>query len=149
MKKTLGGLVAGRKTVLAKPSDTVLAVTKKLKAANVGATPVVEKGALVGVFTERDLLKRVVAAGKSPAKTVMAKVMTKDPVWAAPGVSVLEGLEIMRRHGCRHLPLVEGGHLVGIVSQRDIITAIMEMKEEQIDGLKQMLDLLPIEPGVG
>lgn len=149
MPKSLGDLVKGRKTVIAKPEDTVLAVAKRLKAANVGAAPVLKNGELVGIFTERDLLKRVVAAAKNAAKTPVSKVMTKSPVTAMPTHRVLEGLELMRQHHCRHLPLIDGGKLVGIVSQRDIITAILDMKEEEIDGLKQLLDLLPIEPGVG
>ncbi|MBI2922831.1 MAG: CBS domain-containing protein [Planctomycetes bacterium] len=149
MPKSLGDLVKGRKTVIAKPGDTVLAVAKRLKAANVGAAPIVKDGILVGIFTERDLLKRVVAAGKNAVKLPVSKVMTKTPVTAVPTNRVLEGLEVMRQHNCRHLPLIDNGKLVGIVSQRDIITAILDMKEEEIDGLKQLLDLLPIEPGVG
>jgi CBS domain-containing protein len=149
MRKSIGDLVKNRKTVSAKPGDTVFAVMKRLKAANVGAAPVVDDGVLVGIFTERDLLKRVVAAGKNPKTLAISKVMTKKPVTAIPHLGVLEGLEVMRQHKCRHLPLVEGGKLRGMVSQRDIITAILEMKDEEIDDLKQLLDLLPIEPGVG
>lgn len=149
MKKTLGGLVKGRKTVTAKPGDTVLALTRRLNAANVGAAPVADKGSLVGIFTERDLLKRVVAAGKNPAKTKVSQVMTKNPVAVDPSISVPEGLALMNRNKCRHLPLVQDGKLLGIVSQRDIISAILEMKEEEIEGLKELFDLMPIEPGVG
>ncbi|KAF0243678.1 MAG: putative signal transduction [Planctomycetota bacterium] len=149
MRKSVGELVKGRKTVIAKPGDSVLALCKRLRAANVGAAPVVKDGVLVGIFTERDLLKRVVAAGKNAKTLAVSKVMTKNPVTAIPRLTVLEGLGVMREHQCRHLPLVEDGKLLGIVSQRDIIHAILAMKEEEIEDLKQTLDLLPIEPGVG
>lgn len=149
MRKSIGNLVINRKLLVAKPGDSVLSVVKRLKAANFGAVPVVKDGLLVGIFTERDLLKRVVAAGKNTKTLAISKVMTKNPVTAIPRLTVIEGLEVMRQHKCRHLPIVDGGKLIGIVSQRDIITAILEMKEEEIDDLKQLLDLLPIEPGVG
>lgn len=149
MMITLRDLVKGRKLITAKPSETISAVARRLKQANIGAAPVVDGSKLVGVFTERDLLTRVVAAGKDPRTLTIAKVMTKNPVLATPKMGVLEGLTLMRKFNIRHLPLVMEGKLLGMVSQRDCITAIMEMKEEEIDALKEMLDLLPIEPGVG
>ncbi len=149
MRKSIGDLAKGRKTVIAKPTDTVLAITKKLKNANIGAAPIVKDGVLVGIFTERDILKRVVAAGKSPKTLAVSKVMTKNPAIADPHLGVIEALALMKENKCRHLPLVKGGKLIGIVSQRDIIEAILEMKEEEIDDLKKLFDLLPVEPGVG
>lgn len=149
MRKSIGDLAKGRKTVIAKPTDTVLAITKKLKNANIGAAPIVKDGVLVGIFTERDILKRVVAAGKAPKSLAVSKVMTKNPATADPHMGVIEALALMKSNKCRHLPLVNGGKLLGIVSQRDIIEAILEMKEEEIDDLKKLFDLLPVEPGVG
>ena len=149
MRKSIGDLVKGRKTVVAKPSESVLSITKRLKTANVGAAPVVLDGKLVGIFTERDILKRVVAAGKAPKTLAISKVMTKNPATADPHLGVIEALALMKENKCRHLPLVSGGKLAGIVSQRDIIEAILEMKEEEIDDLKKLFDLLPVEPGVG
>jgi len=149
MYRSLGYLLKGRKTIAAAPGDTVAALVRRLKTANIGAAPVVKDGRLVGIFTERDLLKRVVALGKDPEKLTIGKVMTKNPTTAAPATSVLEGLEMMRKNKCRHLPLMKGDEIVGIVSQRDIVTALLEMKQEEIEGLKELLDMLPIEPGVG
>ncbi|MCC6742185.1 MAG: CBS domain-containing protein [Planctomycetia bacterium] len=149
MKKSIGDLVRGRRTVVAKPSDTVLALARKLRAANVGAAPVVEEGRLVGIFTERDLLKRVVAAGKPPRTLKVSQVMTKKPAAASPRAGIIEALDLMRQNRCRHLPLVEAGRVTGIVSQRDIIEAILAMKDEEIEDLKKLFDLMPVEPGVG
>lgn len=149
MRKTIGDLVRARKTVVAKPTDTVLSITRKLKGANIGAAPIVKDGVLVGIFTERDILKRVVAAGKSPKTLAIGKVMTKNPATAEPRLGVLEALALMKQHKCRHLPLVRDGKLLGIVSQRDIIEAILEMKDEEIEDLKKLFDMMPVEPGVG
>jgi CBS domain-containing protein len=115
----------------------------------VGASLVTVKGELVGIFTERDLMTRVIAAGKDPKKVKVSAVMTKDPEVASPNLTPLEALEVMRRHKCRHLPVVSGGKLQGIVSQRDCITVILQMKEEEIEDLKNLLDMIPVEPGVG
>jgi CBS domain-containing protein len=149
MIRKLRSMVEGQKPVIAKPEDKVLAVAKRLKAAKVGAAPVAVKGRLVGIFTERDLLTRVVAGGKDAKKVTVGDVMTKDVEIASPNLTVLEALEAMRRHKCRHLPVVDGGVLRGIVSQRDCITVILQMKDEEIEDLKNLLDMIPVEPGVG
>lgn len=149
MKKVIRDLIIGKKTVVVSPDDSVLTVAKKLKAKSVGAAPVAIRGKLVGIFTERDLLKRVVAAGKDAKKLKVSKVMTKKPVTAPPTTGIFEALEVMRVHNCRHLPVVAGDALLGIISQRDLITAILLMKDEEVADLKEMLDLLPVEPGVG
>lgn len=149
MQKTLGDLVRGRKLVTVRPEDSVHAVARKIARANVGSAPVCVKGAMVGIFTERDLLKRIVAAGKDAKKVQVSKVMTKELVTATPGSNVIDALRSMREHRIRHLPVVDGKVLLGVLSQRDIVTALLEMKDEEIDSLKQLLDMLPVEPGVG
>lgn len=150
MRRTLGELITGRKPVSAKPEDSIALVARKLKARRVGCAPIVDKdGALVGIFTERDLLNRVVAAGKDVRKTPVGRVMTRNVIVAEPGTTVFEALKVMRKNAIRHLPILKAEKLVGIVAQRDIITTLLEIKNEEIGDLKQLLDTIPIEPGVG
>jgi CBS domain-containing protein len=86
---------------------------------NVGCVTVTEHGALVGIFTERDVVRRVLAPGLDPDETRLAEVMSREPDTIAPGESVNEVIRRMDEFGYRHLPVVEQGALVGMVSLRD------------------------------
>ena len=87
---------------------------------------------LQGIFTERDLTVRVVAAGKDPAATRLAEVMTRDPDTLGPDATAGAALELMERHRYRHLPVVQGGEVVGIISIRDLFAVVREHLEGEI-----------------
>jgi len=107
--------------VTVKPDDTVWDAVVKMDQLGIGALPVVdEEGRLVGIFTERDLLRRVVAKKRDPEKTLIREVMTPDPVYATPEDSLEEAKRLMAKVKARHLPIVEEGKLVGIISIKDI-----------------------------
>ncbi len=114
--------VMTRNPVTARLGESVLDAVKRMDELGIGALPVVDdKGNLVGIFTERDLLRRVVAKGRDPAKTRIEEVMTPNPVTVRPSDSVEEAKRLMARIKARHLPVVdENGRLVGIVSIKDI-----------------------------
>jgi CBS domain-containing protein len=101
------------------PSATVFAAACLMKAKSCGAVAIARSGRLEGIFTERDLVNRVVAGGLDPAHTSLDKVMTRDPDCVRADSSVAEALRMMEDGGYRHLPVVEGGRLVGMVSRRD------------------------------
>jgi CBS domain-containing protein len=107
----------------------------------IGAVPVVDKGRLVGIFTERDVVLRIVAAGRDPNKTALAKVMTPDPETLEPGDSVRAALDLMRSGHFRHLPVVDGDRLVGIISIRDLYQSVVDQMGADIillaEGLLQ------------
>ena len=86
---------------------------------HVGAVLVTTDGHLDGIFTERDMVNRVVAEGRDPDRTTLAEVMTADPDTIAPTTTAIEALRLMNDGGYRHLPIVERGRVVGIVSRRD------------------------------
>ena len=113
-------VVQGRKTLAVDVGHSALEAARFMTEQNIGAVPVLRDGELVGIFSERDLMRRVVAAGRSPGLTKMAEVMTANPRTVSPNESVENCLFIMQEHGFRHLPVCEGKKLMGLVSLRDL-----------------------------
>ena len=111
-------IIQGQKLLTAKPDALVAGVARRMAKAKVGAVLVVDGKKLVGIFTERDLLVRVVAKGLEPKTTPLSKVMTANPVTVSADKPLGYALVVMHRKGFRHLPLVEDGKPVGIVSAR-------------------------------
>lgn len=116
------------------PQDgTVLEACRQMMDCDVAAVVVVdEDGRLRGILTERDVARRVVAAGRDPAATKLAQVMTVDPDTLAPSDTADDALELMRTRGFRHLPVIEAGKVVGMVSIRDLYAAVKGELEEDI-----------------
>lgn len=108
--------------VTSSPEASVLEVARLLTQRRVGACLILEGGQLAGIFTERDLL-HVVAAGEDVRDRRVDGVMTRDVTMAPPDAEVLWAAETMRSLGVRHLPVGEGGHVVGIISIRDLYAA--------------------------
>jgi CBS domain-containing protein len=112
--------------------QSVLEAAREMVTSNIGAVPVLRDGELVGIFSERDIMKRVVAAGLDPARTRVSEVMTADPLT----VDIREGIEhcmmLMKEHGFRHLPICDGKKLKGIVSLRDILLRDLTEKDEEV-----------------
>jgi len=114
------------------PEDTVIDAVTLMRDRRIGAILVTNDQALVGIITERDIVFRVVAATRDPETTRIAEVMTTDPDVVAPGADVMTALERMQSGGYRHLPVVDGGALVGIVSIRDIYASVRAELEEAV-----------------
>lgn len=93
---------------------------------------------MTGIFTERDLINRVVACDRDPKITPLAEVMTKDPNTISPKATALEALRLMEDGGYRHLPVVAGNRLVGIISRRDFFGSEKAQLESE-SGLWQRL----------
>ena len=115
----VGDLIEERKLVLAAPDTSVAQAAGMMKQHEVGALLVVEQGRLVGIFTERDAVVRVMAPGLQPATTVLSDVMTRDPDTIPPRRAAIEALRLMQDGGYRHLPVVDKGKVVGVVSRGD------------------------------
>jgi CBS domain-containing protein len=102
------------------PTATVRTAARQMQRRHVGAVLVTDEGdRLCGIFTERDVVHRVVAAGRDPDRTRLAAVMTANPSPISPDATALEALRQMHDGGYRHLPIVKDDRLVGIVSRRD------------------------------
>ncbi len=118
---TLRHLVKDRRVYSVEATRTVLEAARYMMEHNVGAVPVLRNGELVGILSERDIMNRVVAVGRTPGTTVVSEVMTANPRAVAADESIEECLFIMREFGFRHLPIVEGKALKGLVSLRDVL----------------------------
>ena len=103
------------------PSDTVLHAAQAMNQHGIGGLVVMERGALVGVFTERDILRRVVAAERDPATTKVQEVMTTPVVTCLPETSVEECGAILSGRRIRHLPVTDDRGLVGLVTSGDLL----------------------------
>ncbi len=102
------------------PTATVLDAARQMRRRNVGAVLVAEGGnRLIGIFTGRDAVSRVLAEGKSAADTVLAEVMTAAPECLSSGHSAIDAFRLMQDARCRHLPVVNDGIVIGIVSRGD------------------------------
>ena len=118
---TLREIVKDRKVYSIDAGRSVLEAARYMMENNVGALPVLRGGELAGIFSERDIMNRVVAAGRTPGTTSVAEVMTANPRAVPLDETVEECLFIMREFGFRHLPIVDGKEVKGLVSLRDIL----------------------------
>ncbi len=136
-------LIEGQDTYLAEPGQTVLETVCVMVDRNVGAVPVVHNGKLIGIFTERDLMRRVVADGRDPRVTAVVEVMTDDPLVITPDENLENCMALMRRHGFRHLPVCRDGELVGIVSLRDILLHDLHEKDDEVRMMRAYIHSTP------
>jgi CBS domain-containing protein len=104
---------------------------------NVGALPVVDHGTLVGIVSERDYTRKVIVKGRSSKDTPVNDIMTKELLTVNPGNSVAESMRIMTEKRVRHLPVLEGTKLVGILSIGDVVNWLMSALKEVIDNLER------------
>lgn len=108
------------------PSETVSTAAKLMRAKGIGALLIVNNERLVGIFTERDALFRVLAQGLDPEKTTLESVMTADPKTLGPDRTYGHALLVMQDSGFRHMPVVENGQAVGIISSRNAMDPDLE-----------------------
>jgi CBS domain-containing protein len=118
---TLRELVKDRRVYSVDANRTVLEAARYMMEQGVGAVPVLRDGNLAGILSERDIMNRVVAVGRTPGTTTVSEVMTANPRAVAADESIEECLFIMREFGFRHLPIVDGKELRGLVSLRDVL----------------------------
>ena len=115
-----------RKFVTAPPKTTVREASQLMAKKQVGAVLVVEEGRLLGIFSERDVVFRVVALGLDPATTPLAQVMTPEPKTIKPNNTFGYAMTLMHENGFRHLPVLEDGKPIGIVSARSALDPDLE-----------------------
>lgn len=125
--------VIGKQQLLELPETaSVRDAAVRMRDRQVGAVLITRGSSLDGIFTERDVLNRVVAVGRDPDRTPLSEVMTRDPQTIGPDELAVDALRYMCEGGYRHLPVVENGQLVGIVSRRDFLGEEMAAVEDEI-----------------
>lgn len=135
--------VMEQKKILTAPPETTVGKAAELMATrNVGAVMVVEHEHLVGIFTERDAVFRVIAQGRDVQATRLAEVMTTAPLTVDPDKSYGHALLIMYENGFRHVPVIENGKPVGIVSSRNALDPEMEEFVSEVQRRKHIQDTL-------
>jgi CBS domain-containing protein len=122
----ISSVMERKKFVTASPEKSVSHAAGLMASKNVGAVVVVEDGKLVGIFTERDVVFRVVAMGLDPKKTALRAVMTAEPIALSPGQLYGHALVVMQDNGFRHVPVVENGLAIGIISSRNAMDPELE-----------------------
>ncbi len=135
----LKDILHNRKLFSVHPDQTVAAVAAHMAAVNVGAIPVIENNELRGVFSERDLMKRVVLGGRDPQQTLVGDVMSTSLTKADEQTTSEEAMELMRRCGCRHLPVMRSSEVVGFISMRDLMIDELEQKAEEIRHMRNYI----------
>lgn len=113
-----------------------------MQTARIGSVLVVEKDLLVGIFTERDALFRVLAGGLDPDRTKVGEVMTADPQTITADRPLVHALHMMHDGGFRHMPVVESGRPVGMVSIRDAMGIEMVRLEHELDDKEALAEIL-------
>jgi CBS domain-containing protein len=136
-------LIKDQDTYQAELGHTVLETVRVMVERNIGAVPVIHAGELVGIFSERDLMRRVVAEGRDPRATCLAEVMTEDPLAVGTTEDLETCMALMRRHGFRHLPVCHEGQLVGMVSLRDILLHDLNEKDDEVRMMRAYIHSTP------
>ena len=133
---TIRDLISNRTIHYVQPTQTVFEAASYMVDRNVGAVPVLEDTRLVGIFSERDIMRRVVTEGRDPLTTRIADVMSTDIRTVGPGASSEEAMCLMQSHGVRHLPVCEGRTLVGFLSLRDLLRCHLDEKSGEAEMMR-------------
>ncbi|MEJ1994321.1 MAG: CBS domain-containing protein [Limibacillus sp.] len=139
-RRIVPDIVSDQDISFLKPDDRVSSAIDLMTDRKIGAVLIAEEGRLAGIFTERDVLHRLVKAKKDLVNTPLRDVMTADPMCVQPDAPALAALQIMTEKGFRHLPVVTAeGEIVGIVSIRDLYGAVLSELEEDVRQRDQLI----------
>lgn len=135
LKQILGGKPKALWSV--GPRDSTLAAMHLMADKNIGLVVVLEQGAIVGVLSERDCVRRLLLAGKSPEATPVADIMVRDVVKVDVAGMFVDCLKLMHDHRIRHLPVVENGAPIGVISIRDLLSEAVAHQAKVIGELER------------
>lgn len=141
--RQLAEIIEDRPLVHVGMSETVSDVARRMREKNVGAVAVLDAGRLVGIFSERDVVTRVVADNLDAAHTPISIVMTKDLIVADPSDDIDDAVQKMVAGNCRHLPIVKGGNLLGMISIRDLLQIDDETNKAKASFLNELVMYSP------
>lgn len=117
-------------------NQSVLEVARFMVDHNIGAVPVLRQGELAGIFSERDLMNRIVAEGRDPAHTMVFEVMTPDPFIVSPEETIENCMAMMRQQSFRHLVVCSGRELKGLLSMRDVLLHGLSERDGEVQMMR-------------
>ena len=138
---TIARLIAGREQQIVHcgPLETVRDAAQRLAENRIGAMPVVDRGEVIGIFSERDLLYCVAKHGDGALDLLISTVMTAPPITAAPESTIRDALEVMTLRRIRHLPVLDGGRLLAFVSIGDLVKHRLELIEHEAEAMRDYI----------
>ena len=141
MKTTVGSLFAGqdRDVWSVTPTATVFETLQILAEHNIGAIIVMDDNKLVGILSERDYARKVILAERSSHDTRVSEIMTAKPQTVSAAQTVDDCMKIMTDGGFRHLPVIDEGNVIGVVSMNDIVRAVVKNQASVIDDLERYI----------
>ena len=129
----------GRALFSIEPEAPVLEAIRMMADRHVGALLVMRGPELAGILSERDYARKVVLLGRSSAETPVRQIMTSSVVTVSPDNSVQDCMRLMTEHHIRHLPVIEGGRIVGMISIGDLVKAVIEDQQQTIEQLESYI----------
>jgi CBS domain-containing protein len=138
---TIARLIAGREQQIVHcgPQETVRDAAQRLAENRIGAMPVVDRGEVIGIFSERDLLYCVAKHGGGALDLLVSNVMTAPPITAAPESTIRDALEVMTLRRIRHLPVLDGDRLLAFVSIGDLVKHRLELVENEAQAMRDYI----------
>jgi CBS domain-containing protein len=121
------------------PEAPVLEAIRHMAERRVGALVVMKGDELTGIVSERDYARKVILQGRSSAQTAVADIMSPDPLTISPDTDVFDCMRLCTERRVRHLPVVEGGRVVGVISIGDLVKAVIDAQAEQIEQLQRYI----------
>lgn len=129
----------GAKVFSVAPQDSVLEAIKAMATYHVGALLVMEQGRLVGIISERDYARKVILKSRSSAETPVADIMTAQPKTVRPEDTVHHCMQVMTDGRFRHLPVLQGDRVLGVLSIGDLVKAVIQEQTEHIEQLERYI----------
>jgi CBS domain-containing protein len=129
----------GGSAICVAPTDTVYRALQLMAENNIGAVMICDEGRIVGIFTERDYCRKIILMGRSSVGTPIQDIMTKNMITIRSEQTLEDCIELMTQYHIRHLLVQEDDALVGIVSMRDVMEAVIASKQDRIDQLESYI----------
>jgi CBS domain-containing protein len=139
--RTVRQLLDGKKTgvITIEASEPVRAAIQLMADHFIGALPVLEGGRLAGIVSERDYARKVVLMGRKSTETTVATIMTTPVIHVGPAQTVNECMMLMTEKRIRHLPVVDGGELIGVISIGDCVKCVIDEQKHEIEDLRRYI----------
>ncbi|MGH8106225.1 MAG: CBS domain-containing protein [Arenimonas sp.] len=129
----------GHRIVSAAPTNTVREVISLMAEHNIASVLIMKGNELVGILTERDYARKVILHGRSSADTPVSDIMTSPVLCVSPSETAQKCMSLMTEKKCRHLPVRDNGQIIGMVSIGDLVKAVIEDQQQEIEQLTQYI----------